>query len=57
MKDLIIAWCELGEYDEFSIDNASIDDAIWFIDLGWVANGKPTNLGLAMWDEWAEELN
>ncbi len=52
MKDLIIAWCELMEEDEFNIDGAEIDDVLWFIDLGWVADGKPTKEGLAMFKEY-----
>lgn len=52
MKDLIITWCELMEEPEFCIDNADIDDVIWFLDLGWVADGKPTNEGLAIFKEY-----
>ncbi len=52
MKDLIIAWCELMEDPEFDPSQAEADDKVWFIELGWIVNGEPTDEGRKIFREY-----
>lgn len=56
MKELLIAWMELMEDEIFSIDNADIEDALYFIELGWVKDGQPTQEGIDLFKDWSEYM-
>lgn len=51
MKDLIIEWCQLMEEAEFDLSAAEAADVEWFHELEWVADGKPTEEGRAIFKE------
>ena len=50
MKDLIIVWCELMEETVFDLSAAEADEVAWFHKLEWVANGEPTEEGVAIFE-------
>jgi len=56
MKELLIAFMELMEDDVFCLDNAEMDDAIHFIELGWVKDGQPTQEGIDLFQDWSEYM-
>ncbi len=56
MKELLITFMELMEDDVFCLDDVEIEDAIHFIELGWVENGQPTDLGCAVYKDWSDYM-
>lgn len=55
MKDLICAFCELIEYG-WDIDIAELEDVIHWLELGWVKDGEPTDLGMEVYNTYWSEV-